>query len=193
MIEAVEIPEGKKGNWTVAKFEVGENDIGALREALAGRPIPPGTYTRLTHNNTVVMSDTPAERWDHYGFVRAAKEHVLINGLGIGMCLKAALAKPEVTRATVIEIDQDVIDLVGPSYSDDLRVDIVCMSAFDYKPPKGTRYGAVWHDIWPHICTDNLPEMHRLHRKYGRRTNWQGSWCRERCEYHARQDRRWRW
>ena len=56
--------------------------------------------------------------------------------------------------------------------------------ALEYKPPRGEQYDVVWHDIWPNICTDNLPEMHKLHRKYGRRCNWQGSWCRAEHEYY---------
>lgn len=195
MIEAVTIPEGEKGLWKVERFEIPETSIESMRLSFSGRSVTPGTYTRLMRGRALVMSDTPAERRDHYGFVRNAKGHVLINGLGIGMCLNAVLKKPEVTKATVIEISQDVVDLVGPHYLEDSRVEIVCASAFDYQPPKGVRYGAVWHDIWDDICSDNLPEMHKLHRKYERRADWQGSWCRETCEYQKRQDSRncWGW
>jgi len=183
LVEKVAVPEGKSGIWEIAKFDVGGGpDFEALRLALHGRPITPGTYTRLMRGRTLVMSDTPAEMRDHHGFVLAAKGHCLINGLGLGMCLAAALKKEEVTKVTVIEISEDVISLVAPTYTNDHRVEIVHASAFDYQPPKGVRYGAVWHDIWDNICADNLPEMHKLHRKYGRRADWQGSWCRDQCE-----------
>ncbi len=43
----VTVPEGKSGDWKVTKFTVKENDIGAIRCALSGRPISPGIYTRL--------------------------------------------------------------------------------------------------------------------------------------------------
>jgi hypothetical protein len=132
-------------------------------------------------HGTVVMSDTPAEKQDHYGFVHAAKGHCLINGLGIGMCLKAVLLKESVTAVTVVEKSADVIALVAPYYTDP-RVEIVHSCAFEYEPPKGVRYGAVWHDIWDNICSDNIEQMKRLHRKYGRRAGWQGSWCRWECE-----------
>jgi hypothetical protein len=179
LIDKVDVPEGKKGNWTVERFTL---DRSPIYDALKGRSIAPGTYTRLMRGGSVVMSDTPAEQRDHIGFAIKARGHVLINGLGIGMCLGAALKKPEVTKATVVEIDPDVIELVGPHYMKDPRVEIINASAFDYEPPKGVRYGAVWHDIWDDICTDNLPEMHKLHRKYGRRADWQGSWGREIAE-----------
>lgn len=184
MIEPVTVPEGKRGPWAVERFEIPkERDIALMRLALSGRAPRPGIYTRLRHEQRgVVMSDTTAEQRDHSWFVATATGHVLINGLGIGMCLAAVLRKPTVTRVTVVEIDADVIGLVAPHYLTDPRVEIINASAFEYQPPKGIRYGAVWHDIWDEICSDNLPEMHKLHRKYGRLAAWQGSWGREIAE-----------
>jgi hypothetical protein len=49
---------------------------------------------------------------------------------------------------------------------------------------KGERYGMVWHDIWDSFCGDNLPEMTRLKRKYGRRADWQGCWGEWQCRRH---------
>jgi hypothetical protein len=79
--------------------------------------------------------------------------------------------------------------LVWPNYEGQ-RCEVVCSSALDYKPPKGVTYGAVWHDIWDAICVDNLDEMKKLHRKYGRRADWQGSWCRYECEAQERRDKK---
>lgn len=190
MIEAVNIPEGQAGQWRIERFEIAGNSIQAMRLALSGRGVQPGTYTRLKRGPVVVMSDTHAERRDHIGFVIKARGNVLINGLGIGMCLAAVLRKIEVSGVTVVEASEDVIALVAPSYTVDPRVQIVHASAFDYEPPKDIRYGAVWHDIWDDISADNLPEMVRLHRKYGRRADWQGSWSRELCERQRDQGKR---
>jgi hypothetical protein len=184
IIEPVRIPEGARGKCTVTKFIVSEQEaqFTALRAAMKGRGyIPPGEYTQLSRNGHLVMTDTPDERRDHFEAVFRAKGHVLINGLGLGMVLAAILKKPEVAAVTVVEIDPDVVALVGPHYTDS-RVNIVTASAFDYKPPKGIRYGAVWHDIWDNICGDNLPQMRKLKRKYGRRTDWQGCWCEWQCK-----------
>ena len=183
IIPAVAVPEGRMGPWSVERFEVSAREAALFSINRQGRCIKAGTYTRLSHEERgVVMSDTPAEKRDHVGFVVNAKGHVLINGLGLGMCLAAALRKPEVERVTVVELDADVIALVGRHYAADARVEIVHCDAFAYQPPKGVRYGAVWHDIWDDITSDNLPEMTRLHRKYGRRADWQGSWARYECE-----------
>jgi hypothetical protein len=189
MIPNVTVPEGERGKWKVSRFTVGEHSIEGLRLAMKGRPVSPGEYTRLTRNGAVIMSDTPAEKRDHYSFVRAACGHCLINGLGLGMCLNAVLQKPQVSFVTVVEEDQDVIDLVWPHYMDQ-RCEVICADALIYKPPKGARYGAVWHDIWDSICEDNLPEMHTLHRRYGRRADWQGSWGRPEVEAMIRRERR---
>lgn len=131
------------------------------------------------------MSDTHAEKADHLTAVRNAKGIVLINGLGIGMVLNAVLLKPEVEKAFVVEKSADVIALSGKHYEKKFgdRVQIIQDDALQFQPPKGIKFGVVWHDIWDYICSDNLEQMKQLHRRYGRRAEWQGSWCRELCEY----------
>jgi spermidine synthase len=80
------------------------------------------------------MADSEPEMRDHYEAVARARGRVLINGLGLGMVLSAILAKPDVEHVTVVEVEPDVIALVGPHYACD-RLQIVCTSAFDYEPP----------------------------------------------------------
>lgn len=190
MIDAVAIPEGERGPWKIERFTVDTGSINWMRLAMDGRAPHAGTYTALRHaRRGIVMSDTTAERRDHWGFVVKAQGHVLINGLGLGMCLAAALKRPGVLSATVVELDADVIALVGPHYVDP-RVTIVHASAFDYAPPNGIRYGAVWHDIWDGICEDNRPEMSRLCRKYGSKADWQDCWGRSRLNLERSRERR---
>ncbi len=178
MLHKVDLPDMQGERWTIEKFTVDRPDFGAI---LAGRNVPHGTYTRAMRGKKLVMSDTPAEMRDHHHAVYAATGSCLINGLGIGMVLKNILLKTDVTDVTVVEIDQELIDLVSPHYQDP-RVTFVCSCSYTYKPPKGKKYDWVWHDIWDDICIDNLPLMHKLHRKYGRRAVWQGSWARGICE-----------
>lgn len=184
------VPVGESGAWCVEKFTTTPREVSTfnLRESIHGtnRHVEPGSYTRLVRlggwrGRTVVMSDTRAELLDHYDFVRQATGHVLINGLGLGLCLQMVLAKDDVKRVTVVERSRDVIRLTWPTFMEEPRAGIYHASAFDWQPPRGIRYGAVWHDIWDYICADNLPEMKALHRKYGRRTDWQGSRCRAEC------------
>ncbi|MBD3260464.1 MAG: hypothetical protein GF334_02085 [Candidatus Altiarchaeales archaeon] len=180
----IEVPDGVCGDYEVKTFEISEEQakLNNLRAAVnsSTRPILPGTYKRLTRKGLTVMSNTPLEIQDHLEFMEKAHGRVLINGLGLGMALKAILEKDDLVSATVIEISSEVIKLVGPTYTDP-RVEIINVSAFDYRPPKGRHYQAVWHDIWDDICGDNIPEMNRLHRKYRGKTDWQSSWCRREC------------
>ena len=181
----VTVPEGRVGSWRVERFVVPEHDIKALYYALHGRPVDPGTYTRLIHEGALdpIMSDTPSEIRDHIEPLLEAKRRggrILMNGLGLGVVLKGFLSYPNVTHVDVVEIDADVIKLVAPSYPDP-RVKIYNADALTINWPPGLRWSVVWHDIWPSICSDNLPEMTKLHRKYGHKCDWQGSWCRYQC------------
>ncbi len=178
----VDVPEGKSGEWKVEKFTVTENDMRGISYALHGRPVPAGTYTRLMRDGAwdPMMSDTPAEILDHLDFIYEAKGRCLLNGLGLGVVLKALLAKPEVTQVDVVEIEQDVIKLVAPSYNDP-RVHIYNADAYTIVWDKTDRWTVAWHDIWANLCSDNLEEMTRLHRKYGHKVEWQGSWGKDLC------------
>lgn len=186
----VDVPEGRIGDWTVERFEIteGKAKFYNLRLSLHGtghRSVRPGNYTRLIHNSHLIMSDTPAEIRDHLRIIGMAKGNVLLNGLGLGLVLQACLLKPEVDHVTVIELAPEVIALVEPHLRERFgdRFTVHEADALIWTAPKNSRWDVVWHDIWNNLCTDNLPEMHRLHRRYGQRCDWQGSWSREEMEY----------
>lgn len=184
----VDVPEGKSGDWEVARFETDPFHLAIHNLTQPLRRMEPGTYTRLTHRGDVVMSDTPAELRDLYPLCRHLKGQMLFHGLGLGVAIQGALDQSAVSHVTVVEISQCVIALVGEHYlrryGDRLR--IINADAFTWQPPKGIRYDAVWHDIWPTICGDHWPEMNTLHRRYGCRCEWQGAWCRSETKRAAR-------
>jgi len=195
----IEVPNGTSGVWSVSTYTVTEEDErwemvrAAASSSSRGRYVSAGTYKALKRNGHVIMSNTPDEIRDHRYFFSRAKGKVLINGLGLGMALKAILNKvddkgaPAVELVHVVEKAEDVLKLVRPTYESDKRVSFIHADALEYKPT--LRYDVVWHDIFDDICADNLPIMHKLHRKYGGKAEWQGSWCRERCEYLLKQQR----
>jgi hypothetical protein len=198
----VDVPDGVSGDWRVTTFTVSKQDekmeiARAMFSSSRGRYVPAGTYKALRHRGQTIMSNTPDELYDHKEFLKEARGRVLINGLGLGVALRAILLKrtieniPAVSEVTVVELSRDVIDLVGPSFREDPRVTIVQGDAYEYQPTG--RYDTCWHDVWPDITSDNIPGMKKLHRKYGRYAEWQGSWCRRRCEYHAKQEARSGW
>jgi len=184
----VTVPDGTKGDWSVETFEVSEQESSFTRIRSFQHPeeyVPAGKYKRLMRGRTVVMSNTPMEYRTNSPIIHRAKGTVLLNGLGLGMVLTAILEKKEVECVIVVEIDPDVIDLVGTHFADNLKCAFVCEDAFAYTPPKGQRYDAVWHDIWTDICGNNLTEMTRLKRKYGKRCDWQGCWSEGMCKRHT--------
>ena len=176
----IDVPDGQSGDWRVSTFEVSKEaeKMGMMRAIFSssrGRYVPAGTYKGLYRGGSVIMSNTPDEVSDLYEFFRAVKGEVLINGLGLGVALRVILDKvnekgnPVVTGVTVVEFSEDVIQLVAPAFKSDPRVHIVHVNALEYRPvcPKSGKFDAVWHDIWDDITSENLPEMKRLHRKYG--------------------------
>lgn len=182
----IKVPDGKIGDWEVSTFEISEEDAAVynLRESFRGsyRYVDPGTYKRLIYQSEVIMSNTPAECKEALPIIREAKEgNILINGLGLGMVLVEIFKNPKIESITIIEKSEEVINLVYPTYSYDKRLKVIHADGLSYSPDKGKRFDAVWHDIWGTISGDNISEMSILHRRYGKRTRWQGSWCKEMC------------
>lgn len=94
----IEVPDGVSGEWSVESFVVPEKSLSeALSMLKYGRGVPAGKYKRLMRNGILVMSNTPDEILDFRRFVCRAKGSVLVNGLGLGVLLKALLNKPEIT------------------------------------------------------------------------------------------------
>lgn len=179
----VDLPECEQDGLTVERFTIERNSLANFR--LGSRATRPGTYTALKLNGRLWMSDTDAEKHDHieavFKMAGLQARRVLINGLGLGMVLKAALAMEHVEHIDVVELDERVIKLVGAHYAKDPRVQIHHADAYEQTTrwPKGTRWDVGWSDIWPDICTDNLENMARLRRSYGRRTKWHDCWSRD--------------
>lgn len=180
------IPEGEKGIAKVTHFEVdsklaSSTSIRALVTRGREEPISEGRYCQLHVGGRMMMSDTNMEQRTNRTVIRMARGHVLISGLGVGMILVPILDKPEVTKVTVLEKYQDVIDLVSPHLTHP-KLEIIQADVFDYRPAKGTKYDVIYHDIWPVLSTNDLVAMTKLHRKYGRYLatgGWQESWRRD--------------
>jgi len=181
LIPFVTVPENKIGDFTIKRKTIPEDPMLAARMKRDGRNYVPGTYTYLFRNNTLVMSDTPDEKKDHRLAVKNTEGNCLIAGLGIGMVLNAIALKPEVLHIDVVEVSQEVIDLVSDHYNQLYpgKISFHCASIFDWNPVKGVEYNMAWYDIWDNFDTNNLSEMTKLHRKFGKKVEWQGSWSKE--------------
>lgn len=177
------LPPGKSGDAEITHFTVSKaaSEMTALRAFRdPGAFVQPGDYAQLTVGRTLMMTDTRNEQRTNFEVVYQARGHVFIAGLGIGMILHPIAAKPEVTKITVLEKSQGVIDLVAKTLP--AKVEVIQGDIFEHKPEKGTKFDCIYFDVWPYISIDNLPEMSKLHRRFRKFLvggGWMNSWCRD--------------
>lgn len=195
-----DVPEGEVGKWKIKKFEVKKTDMWKQMTSMmdSGRYVPEGWYTGLfrkssNFNDTweVIMSDTPDELWDMVDPIREATGRVLIAGLGLGVVLNGVLMNPAVTHVDVIELSEDVLALVKTHYEQKYpgKITFIQANILEWIPPKDAHWNYAWFDIWDGLCTDNLPEMGMLHRRYCKKADVRGSWGRELLQSRRRQER----
>jgi predicted membrane-bound spermidine synthase len=184
------LPEAEIRSATLQHIEITQeqSDFSRIRAAAGNRSeyVPAGQYVRLLIDGSLVMSDTLMEQSSHLSFVYSARGDVLIAGLGIGMCVLAILDKENVDSVTVVEKNEDVIELIG-QYIQHEKLTIIHGDIFEWKPDKGVKYDTIWFDIWSDACTDNLTEIARLHQrgKFWKRStrSFMGSWKQEELRY----------
>lgn len=181
---------GESGDAVVTHFSV-SRDQSQWTAMRPGGYVPAGDYVQLNVGGVLMMTDTYHEQHTNYDVVHHSKGHVFIAGLGIGMICHAIAAKREVKKITILEKSQGVIDLVAPTLTK--KCEVIQGDIFDHKPAKDTKYNTIYFDIWPNICTDNLAEMGKLHRRFRRHLapeGWLDSWCRNTLKAKQRQERR---
>lgn len=178
-----DLPEGESDGWSLKRFEI-EDDVrmrlANMRMAMKGvgdRMVIPGTYTRLFRGDTLVMSDTPAEKSDHVSFVIQSRGRVLIGGLGMGMVLNAVARREVVEHVTVIELEDGPINLVWDFYKERYgdKIDLIQADVREWKSP-GQRWDCVWMDIWDDICADDWDEHKLLKRRYAQKADYVDTW-----------------
>ena len=158
------LEERELNGWELQKFEINDNHIRAIIDGIA-----PGKYIRLVHDGECVMSDTDMEKHTNLDFCTNAHGDIIIGGLGIGMIIMAIQDKPEVNSITIIEKNQEVIDIVASQLNLNDKVNIICADVFEWKPERGVKYDMAYMDIWNYINKDVYKnEMQPLKRKYAR-------------------------
>ena len=175
------VPEQSRGLWTIERWDYRHDPDFA-------RAIGFDTQTRLRrltmaslHNEPgeVVMEDSYRELSRHLPIWLAAEGSVLVTGLGLGCVVRGLLAKPEVQHITVVERDQDVIDMVWPEFQAETRCMILKGDALTKEWPPGMKWDFAWHDIWSDPDKDE-PHLQCLHSKlvvrYQKHCPLQGAW-----------------
>jgi hypothetical protein len=145
----VNIPEGVLGDYEVAHYTsettdnmwniylTMKNETHASHTVLlkAGCPMP-------------IMQDSEAEYNEHQWLWDNATGRVLVGGLGLGMIHQALIDNPNVESVTIIESEQDVIDLVWEHCAKNDSFTLVVADFETWEPPEGSDFDTVWADTW---------------------------------------------
>jgi hypothetical protein len=150
----LDIPESKKGEWEITRKLIPagtKQELISIRTALYTGNKPESvrydhdTYVhKLLHNGGLVMSDHPQEMWQFAEAIHKAKSPVLVGGLGLGYI--ATQLRLRGLDVTVVEIDQDVIDLVSPHL--DKEIKIIKADLFEWIKHPDRKYAYYIFDTW---------------------------------------------
>lgn len=157
----IKVPDGVSGEWRVYTED---------------------GYKYLNKGNIIVMHNREDEIDTLQEFLKHAKGSVLITGLGLGVLVEILLPKDNIKDITVVENSEDVMKLVAPTYLNHplaSKLQIVVCDAYDYQPPEGKRYDAVWHDIWYEPDVRFRDEVQRLIDKYKDNSLYQNVWMKD--------------
>lgn len=163
------------GPWTIRKRRVRPDkraEIGGAYHTALCRMSWAGIH--LT-DGEVVMEDSACELRKHLPIWLHASGRVLVTGLGLGCVVRGLLTKPEVKHIDVVEIDADVLRVIGSEFSRDERVALHHGDALTIDLPG--RWDFAWHDLW----TDGDVHLQRLHAqlfvRFNKRAGRQGAWA----------------
>lgn len=164
------IPEGEAGNHVIRKTAEGVTAL-LRKEKL---------------KTTTVMSDTKFELSSNRRFLYHSNGDVLVAGMGIGMVIVPLLHRDDVRSITIVEREQDVIDLVLPhikKMDNENKIRIIRSDIFDLHLPD-RKFDTIYFDIWDKSTLSNLSEINDLRIRFAgnmvdRRLNpsaWMGAW-----------------
>ncbi|MBQ7373989.1 MAG: hypothetical protein IJW64_05460 [Clostridia bacterium] len=124
------------------------------------------TYPAVKENGRIWMTVTPNEINTMKEPIQKASGKVLTLGLGLGYFAFSCGMKDNVKSVTVVEKNQDVIDLFNnfilPQFPCKDKIEIIKADAFDFmsSPPK-TDFDFVFCDLW-HDVSDGAPMLKKL-------------------------------
>lgn len=183
------VPSGQLGPWCIKRRSVDPKiaDSALVRDQMGYRgdhtvllrvdaPVPAPSWENLHREweGEIVMEDCLQELRRHLPILLKARGRVLVSGLGLGCVVRGLLSKPEVEHVDCVEIDTDIIRMVGRSFTFE-RLTIHEGDAERIEWPEGARWDYAWHDV--HSMDEALPLVHaRLIYRYMDRCEHQGAW-----------------
>lgn len=141
------------GRWTIKRILPKDEIHKVLLETCCGRPMQTILYrltdaTLHTEHGDVVMEDSDQELRRHLPIWMHGRGRILITGLGLGCVVRGLLKSPHIEHIDVVEIDADIIRIVGAEFAGDPRVAIHHGNALTYEWPDGTTWDYAWHDLY---------------------------------------------
>ena len=190
-LEAARVPNSLKsqvfGNWRIDHFLLPERarnglhwqDYTLLRHAI---------YPKIDYSNMhladddgrildIVMEDSPIELSRHLPIWLQAHGRILITGLGLGCVVRGLLASPKIQHIDVIEIDADILSVIGAEFATNPRVSLHHGDALQVEFPQDARWNFAWHDIWTEGNVGLQQEHAKLIMRFDRQTGQQGAWA----------------
>lgn len=170
------------GLWTIERVVAGGGIINSKEYAMHVERCGFPDYTvlrRMTEATMhcvgeIVMEDSAFELRKHLPIWLAARGRVLVTGLGLGCVVRGLLAKTDVEQIDVVEIDDDILRVIGPEFAKNPRVNLHHGDALKIDLPG--KFDFAWHDLWKE--GDGLQRLHaKLFIKYQRRCGPQGAWA----------------
>jgi hypothetical protein len=175
------IPKAKSGDFEIKRYKITKQDISVANIRTINHPyeVPPkkGTVTILARiseqsfGDDVIMSDSEFDKHTNSNILRIAHGNILIAGLGIGMILIPLLKKKDVQTITVIEKEQDVINLVYKhikKYDKKNKLEVIHDDIFSIELSKERKFDVMYFDIWNNVCGDNYSQMKTLKKKFSK-------------------------
>ena len=174
----VNIPEGTSGDYEVAHYtSETTNNMWKIYLQMKNETHSSHRVLLKAGCDMPIMQDSEAEYNEHQWLWDNATGHVLVGGLGLGMIHQALIDNPNVTAVTIIEKEQDVVDLVWGHCVKDGTFNLVVADFETWTPPTGSSFDTVWADTW---LVDNpltMAEYYTLiNNKYSSYTTNIGFW-----------------
>lgn len=177
--EVTGIPDGESGDFKVEQCTTTTGEPSWLNY-VNYRNIAEGDYTvlyrRFGQSWLNIMQDTEQEYSEHDWLVERMSGDVFLGGLGIGMIHIPLLDSDDVTSVTIIEKEQDVIDLIWEDCARDDRFTIIHADINTWTPPEGSSWDVVWLDTWLTHEESIDDYSSRMREKFGPYCDNVGGW-----------------
>jgi hypothetical protein len=125
------------------------------------------------------MEDSAPELRRHLPIWMRASGRVLITGLGLGCVVRGLLANPQVSYIDVVEIDADILRVIGKEFRKSSRIKLHHRDALTIEFPKYKKWDYAWHDLWMEEGNSKLQVLHaELMARFRERVRYQqGAWA----------------